>query len=282
MVLLAVVMNMWDITHPFTLVPADSKFANAGRAAGFFINANQAGAALVAGFALSVSVLPRRWRTAYLVLVALGVGLTFSRAAILGLVLVSCLLAFSGRTLSLRQIAAAIVVVGGLTWITWLLVSTELQDRFHIDPEVALDRLLWVLDPTGRSDFSQAERLAVLERGWGQFLASPFLGNGVGSTELWDADAATHNTYVQLASDFGVIGLFALPAIVLTAIGRWSGRLTDAVVTALFTLFFGLFSHNGLSEFYLVLIISLVAALSRREQALTADTNRRVPHALAV
>lgn len=266
MVIMGVAVNAWDITHPFLLIPPDSEFSTVGRAAGFFINPNQAGAALVAGFALSVSVLPRRWRTAYLALVALGVGLTFSRAAILGLVLVSGLMAFRGRTLSLRQVAAAIVVIGGLTWITWLLVSAELQDRFHIDPEVALDRVFWILDPTGEHDFSEWERLALLERGLAQFLASPFVGNGVGSTELWEARSSTHNMYILLASDFGVIGLFVLPAIVLAAMGARL-RLTDAVVTGLFLLFWGFFSHNVLSEYYLLLTISLVAALSRRETA---------------
>ena len=100
MVVLAVLVNAYDITHPFALIPADSEFSIVGRAAGFFINPNQAGAALVAGFTLSVGVVAPRWRPAYLVLVAIGVALTFSRAAILGLVLVTFLLAFRGRSLS--------------------------------------------------------------------------------------------------------------------------------------------------------------------------------------
>lgn len=281
MVILGVVVNMWDITHPSVLIPADLEFSSVGRAAGFFINPNQAGAALVAGFALSVSVVPARWRVPYLALVAIGVGLTFSRAAILGLVLVSFALAFRGRSLSLRQVVAAVIIVAGLASIIWLLVSAELEDRFHIDPQVALDRLLWVLDTTGQRDSSAWERVALVERGWAQFLASPFVGNGVGSTELWEERASTHNMYVQLASDFGVIGLLVLPAIVLTAIGTWTGRLTDAVVTGLFLLFWGLFSHNILTEYYLLLTISMVAALSPRERAQTEDVNPGVSRALA-
>ena len=263
MVLFCVVLNIWDITHPYTLVPITNEFATVGRAAGFFINPNQAGAALVAGFTLSVSVVPRRWRLAYLAAVAIGVGLTFSRGAILGLVLVSLALAYGRRTLSLRQIVGAWVVVGLLTWIAWLVVSAELQDRFNIDPEVALDRVLWILDPSGRSDFSQAERFELLERGWEQFLASPLVGNGVGSTELWEARASTHNMYVTLASDFGLLGLFTFPSIVLAAMGARGRGFADPTVAGLFLLFWGLFSHNLLSEFYLLITISMVAALSR-------------------
>jgi O-antigen ligase len=268
MVVMAVLVNAYDITHPFTLIPADSELSIVGRAAGFFINPNQAGAALVAAFTLSVGVIAPRWRPAYLVVVVIGVALTFSRAAILGLVLVSIPLAYRGRSLSWRQLAAAVIVIAGVSWITWLLVSAELQDRFHIDPDVALDRLFWVLDPSNRSDFSEWERITLLERGWEQFLASPFLGNGLGSTELWEARASTHNEYVMQASDFGVLGLFVLPAFVLAAVGTRGIWLSDAAVTGLFLLFWGFFSHNILSEYYLLLTVSLIAALSRRENVL--------------
>jgi len=46
-------------------------------------------------------------------------------------------------------------------------------------------------------------------------------------------------------------------------VGTQRFALTDAAVTGLFLLFWGLFSHNILSEFYLLLTISLIAALSR-------------------
>ena len=266
MVLFAVAVNAFDITHPWLLIPSTSELATVGRAAGFFINPNQAGAALVAGFALSVAVVPRRWRFAYMAVVAIGVGLTFSRAAILGMALVCFALAYRGRTLTLRQIASALAVVAVLTWGAWMVVSSELQERFNIDPDVALDRLLWILDPEGRADFSQEERIALLEKGWDQFLTSPALGNGVGSTELWEARTSTHNMYIMLASDFGLLGLLAFPCIVLAAIGAGIGRLSDATVTGLFLLFWGLFSHNILSEYYLLLTLSLVAALSRRQR----------------
>jgi len=280
MVVLAVLVNAYDITHPFALIPADSEFSIVGRAAGFFINPNQASAALVAGFALSVGVVPPRWRSAYLVLVALGVALTFSRAGILGLALVSIALIFRGRSLSWRQVGTAAIIIVGVSWITWLLVSAELQDRFQIDPDVALDRLLWILDPSARSDYSEWERIALLERGWEQFLASPLLGNGLGSTELWEARSSTHNQYVMLASDFGVVGLFVLPAIVFAAVGT-RGGLSDAAVTGLFLLFWGFFSHNILSEYYLLLTISLIAALSRREATAARDGAEASPRAWA-
>lgn len=264
-VVFSAAVNVWDITHPFSLIPADSEFSLLGRAAGFFINPNQSGAALVVGFALSVSVVPRSWRIPYLVMVAVGVVLTFSRAALIGLVLVSLALAWGGRALSLKQLGLAIAAIALVGWIAWLVTAAELESRFHIDPDVAADRLLWILDPTGRSDYSQEEREVLVERGWYQFERAPFTGNGVGSTELWEERSSTHDEYVMLASDFGFLGLLAFPFIIFTAMGmrlRWSD---DSSVAGLFLLFWGLFSHNVLTEAYLLLAIGLLAALARAE-----------------
>jgi O-antigen ligase len=146
---------------------------------------------------------------------------------------------------------------------------------------VALDRLEWILDPTGRSDFSQEERVELLERGWAQFLTSPLVGNGVGSTELWEERYSTHNMYVLLASDFGFIGLLILPCIVLAAVGSRAAGFSDAAVAGQFLLFWGLFSHNVLSEYYLLVVIGLIAALSRGDSKtaypVTGATARALP-----
>jgi hypothetical protein len=260
-VLLSAGVNIFDITHPFALIPADSEFAEFGRAAGFFINPNQSGAALVAGFALSVGVVPRRWRVPYLVAVAAGVIVTLSRAAILGLFLVTIGLALGGRILTLRQLAFAFVTIAALGWLAWLVTAAELEARFNINPEIAADRLFWILDPSGRADTSQDERQQLLERGWEQFVASPLVGNGVGSTESWEARSSTHDEYVLLASDFGILGLLVYPLIVLAALGFRTSWFDDATVAAGFLLFWGVFSHNVLGEFYLLLALAMVGAL---------------------
>jgi O-antigen ligase len=261
-VLLSAAVNFYDITHPFALIPADSEFALFGRASGFFINPNQSGAALVVGFALSVGVVPRAWRSAYLVAVMIGVAVTLSRAAILGLALVSLCLAIGGRTLSVRQLAVSLVTVGLLGWLAWTVTAAQLEARFNINPEVAADRLFWILDPIGSADYSQEEREQLVERGWGQFLASPWIGNGVGSTETWEARSSTHNEYVLLASDFGIVGLLVYPLIVLAALGFRTSWFDEATAAGGFLLFWGLFSHNILGEFYLLTALALVAALS--------------------
>jgi len=99
--------------------------------------------------------------------------------------------------------------------------------------------------------------------------------------ELWEARASTHNMYVMLASDFGLIGLLAFPSIVLAAMGSRVTAFGDAFVAALFLLFWGLFSHNILSEYYLLITISMIAALSRRESEAARHGTRCAWDALA-
>ncbi len=260
-VLASVAINVYDITHPLTLIPADSEFATLGRAAGLFINPNQSGAALVLGLALTLGVVPPRWRVAYAIVVSAGVALTLSRGALVGLVLVFCALLVEGRTLRPAQVLRIAAFGAAAGYVFWLAFAAELQSRFNVDPALVLDRILWILDPSGRSDFSQAERAILAERGWLQFVASPFFGNGLGSTELWELRTSTHNLYIMLASDFGLVGWLVLPALLLAAVRRDLTALPGGVAAA-FLLLWGLVSHNVLGEYYILIAMSLMAAVS--------------------
>lgn len=260
-VLFSVAVNVYDITHPLTLVPADSELATLGRAVGLFMNPNQAGAALVLGFALSLGVVAAQWRVVYAVVVAGGVALTLSRGALVGLALVYGALLLEGRTLRPGQVMKIVALTMGAGYVFWLVFSAELQSRFNVDPSLVLDRVLWILDPSGRADFSQDERVDLAERGWLQFVASPYVGNGLGSTELWELRTSTHNLYLMLASDFGIVGWFVLPLLLVAAVKRDVLSLTGGVAAA-FLLFWALLSHNVLSEYYILIGMSLMAAVS--------------------
>jgi O-antigen ligase len=259
----SVLLNLYDISHPYVLIPAYSEFATVGRAAGLFINPNQAGTALVLGLVLSIRLVPPRWRVASVIFVASGVAVTWSRSAMLSFA-VACFGLTIGRhgLLTRRQVLSALVVGAAAAWATWLVVAAEIEQRFNIDPAVVIDRLLWILDPSGRSDFSQTERLHLMQRGLDQFLASPLWGNGIGSTELWAERTSTHNLYVMLASDFGVLGLFVLPVIVIAAMGGIPSQVREVTVGGLIILIWGLFSHNVLGEFYVLVSIAMLAALA--------------------
>lgn len=260
-VVIAVLLNLYDLTHPFYFVPAYSEFALLGRAAGIYANPNSAGAALVLGFVLTVGVVPARLRMAYIVLVSAGVVMTLSRGAMLGFVLVTLLLFVAGEIRG-RSLAWAALAGAVLGWVAWAYVLPLVASDFKLDPAIVVDRILWLLDPEGRSDFSQVERVELAEKGWFQFVTSPWIGNGVGSTELWEARSSTHNLYLMLMSDFGWIGALVLPALALAAAqGRNPAGRRCRVPFAAFLLLHGALSHNLLTDLYLLVMVALLAAM---------------------
>lgn len=260
---LAVIANAYDITHPFTFVPAGSGFGALGRGAGFYANPNQCGAALVLMLILTVGSISKPWRAAHSLFLTAGVVLTLSRAAMLGSILVMFIFWLLG-TLSRRDILIISVVGAAMSAliVLWIL-PTFLQDS-GINVDLALERILWVFDPSGRSDFSQDERAYLADRGLEQFLSSPLWGNGVGSTELWAERSSTHNFYLMQLSDFGIIGAFILPVFAAVV---WRARSDGYRVGFLFVVFFllwGLVSHNLFTEFYWIIALSFVAAINDR------------------
>jgi O-antigen ligase len=260
-VVIAVLLNVYDLTHPFYFVPAYSEFALLGRAAGIYANPNSAGAALVLGFVLTVGIVPARLRMAYIVLVSAGVVMTLSRGAMLGFVLATLLLFVAGEIRG-RSVASAALAGAVLGWVAWAFVLPVIASDFKLDPAIIIDRILWLLDPGTRSDFSQVERVELAEKGWLQFVASPWFGNGVGSTELWEARSSTHNVYLMLMSDFGWIGVLVLPALALAAAqGQNAAGRRCRVAFVAFLLLHGTLSHNLLTDLFLLVTIALLAAM---------------------
>ena len=73
-----------DFLHPGVFYPLGTEGTVLGRAAATFINPNRAGEAMLLTFLLAIPVLRPRYRALLLLLVGVGVILTFSRGAILG------------------------------------------------------------------------------------------------------------------------------------------------------------------------------------------------------
>ena len=213
-------------------------------------NPNQSGAALILGFTVTIGLVPLRWRATYVAYVGIGVLLTLSRGAMLGFVLVVLGL-WIKRLLTIRQIATATLICGIGVWVAAATLLPMLVQQFNLDPTFIFDRLLWIMDPEARADFSQLERAYLVDRGWQQFLQSPILGNGIGSTRLWDARSSTHNVYVMLLKRFRDYMERLWSPTLLFAIARYSGAnaTPERWILVGFVLLWGVISHNVLSEY---------------------------------
>jgi O-antigen ligase len=265
-VLFAVALNIYELFVPMTFSQ------DLGRSAGLYINPNIAGEALVAGMILSVTVLPIWYRGPFLLLTGIGVFATLSRASILGwLIAVAGIILLGGVRLKDLLVSASVVVLLVVLILLpqWnqLLTTWERTGVLNVN---VLERLDWLTDPSGVSDYSSWERKYVAQRAWDKIEEHPFFGSGTGA--FHQAGVLPHNQYLALMLDHGLVGAVILPLLILAATwGARGGSKHIAIVFACVVAVMGLFTHSILYREHSLLLFSLMAAIvlmSRDRQGL--------------
>lgn len=217
----------------------------AGRAGGLFINPNGAGQAIVLGLAVVLPRLERRWRAPLLLVGALGVAATFSRGCELSLAILVVWLLWR-KEVPGWPLALAIVVIGGFLLRGSGALSALLESSGALNDNTWA-RLHFASDDSGRAELAL--------KAWRLFTEAPLLGNGIGATIDWAEANSSHNQFLNLAADHGVLGLLAFPALGLAIAA--SGR--DAGGFALVLMIAGMFSHNLLEDRSTLLAIAFAA-----------------------
>ena len=256
-VLLGVLVNIYDITHPLELVPLEAAGANPGRAAGFYVNANQSGGALLVGMVLSIGLF-RRYRALYALCVLAGVALTISRAAILGWFLIATVMVFL-NVLKVRDIIFGVL----LLLLMGSLALQALDDlhslRLALNAQNIAERLDWFVSFGMIDEAVQQIRLNVARLSWEAFASAPVFGNGLGASLGWEGNIGAHNIYLRLMAEHGIIGILLFPALVACFVVRADERSRGIVFPlAIFLLFWGLFSHNVLEDYVFLLAYAIV------------------------
>jgi hypothetical protein len=263
-VLLAVSLNVYELFNPltFSTIP--------GRSSGLYANVNQSGAALMLGMIVAYGVIPQRFKTLFLMLTAVGIITTFSRAAIVGWILVVLYFAFrSGLSVAhlRRAFLLCIAVFGFLVSPYWGRLQQSLEERGTLTLDV-LQRLNFFSGDT--SDASSVEREHLVEYGWRLFSQAPLLGHGTGAhLHLEGFEVGVHNIYLAMMIDHGIIGAFFVPLLLLAAVYGVRKQQIDLVAPfVLFLSFWGFFSHNVLEERFILVSVAIVGAIVAGERAL--------------
>jgi hypothetical protein len=263
-VLFGVALNVYEVFVPLSFSSV------VGRSAGLYINPTTSGLALVGGMIIAVSVLPRRFRGLFVLLVGLGVVTTFARGGI-----IAWLLAAAGLLVT-RQVGTGemlrALMVGLLLLAVIVLPRTDelltMIDRSGVINSDIQERLLWLTNPSEVQDQSSWARAYVARRVWERWAEQPFLGSGTGSA--WAFEIGSHNQYLPFMVDHGVVGLLIFPLLIGAAIYRASGELNPlAVLFGCIQAFAGLVSHTLLNEPQTLLLFAVAATLP------AADTSRR-------
>ncbi len=263
-VVLSVFNNFYELANP-----AGFGTMNVGRPAGFYINPNKAGAALMLGLILTITSIKKSYRWLFAIFVGMGIMLTFARSAILGWVVCMALL-IAGRAIAAKR---RTVVLPMLILIAFLATANPLQSLTNYfsggtDGSYwnVLDRLEQFQNPS-LDDDSAKDRQAVAKEAWKMFSQHPFWGNGLGSTNNWTiAPFSTHNMYLYYMADNGIIGLIFLPGAIFAVVYRNKGEQKIVLICyAIFMGLWGVFSHNVLEERYSLIALSLVAAMNTNQ-----------------
>ena len=267
-VLLATALNIYELFNPLT-------FSNIpGRSSGLYSNVNQSGAALVLGLILSYQVIPDRFKLAYVGITALGVIPTFSRSAMIGWMLVVLyFFARAGIKVQIRRLVTVTVVCLGLTFSPlWSNIQQTLEQRGVITLNI-VERVQFFTTGGKREDDSSNERKAVAERAWQLYGERPISGWGTGASRRIEGfSVGTHNIYLAMLVDHGVLGFFVIPFLLLAALWGANRKTIDcAAPWLMFMIMWGLFSHNVLEERYVLLAVGLMVAM------IATHHTRRVP-----
>jgi hypothetical protein len=227
--LVGVLLNTYDFIFPGIFS------AYEGRAAGLYRNPNGSGMALVLGCLIGLSAISRGWRQEAFVLASfIGVLVTFSRESILAFGFVVLGWSLAGR-LSLRRLAIACGV--GAALFLALYTSNNILSK-----KIASSETSYNWSRLTSEDASAKERAQLSKRTLGAFEEAPLLGQGFGTTTFWNDELGSHNYYLSLLADHGIIGILLIPTLLLS-IGR---RSWDFYLFAAVFLMWCLFSHNVL------------------------------------
>lgn len=258
-VLVAVVTYWFDFLFPFIFVPEGLPGSNPGRAAGFFINANNAAYALVI---MCIAIIPfasASFRVIILTLMLLGVVPTLSRSGIIFSLIVVLMwiyfkqLAF--RQLSVFSITAPVLIIIGISLFEFGLGAENtnldnITERLHFFSSFGDEGY----------DYSYEERKYVTELAWKIFFENPVLGAGIGATSNLVAFQSTHNMYLLFLAEQGLLGFTMYLALIFIILIRGFRLLKNGFnrkdkdigfalfIFGIYYVFIGFFSHNLLDD----------------------------------
>lgn len=264
-VLLAVFNNIREVSDPLAFQGLNAS----GRAAGYYLNPNRTGSALILGMIFGIGILPKQLRMLFALLIIFGIFLTFSRAAILGWFMVMAIFIQAG-VISRKQLLSWVVgIVTIISVVSPILSNIDINEMqrtglINVGMENITGRLEWFQNPIANRDDSGDSRLEVVMTAWNMFVEHPLLGNGIASTQnLNNWGISTHNMYLLFVTEHGILGIFILPLLVYVVTRKSRGETKHiGLAFSSFILLCGLFSHNIVEERYILISFSLMAAMN--------------------
>lgn len=274
--LLATFNHIYEFFNPEAFYSFDSKTKIIGRSTGFYPNSNGAGEALILGMILSYGVVPKKFKAVFLFTVLLGLIPTFSRSAIASWFVVVAIMTMT-KAINKKTATTIGITLGITIAIVLPILIAFISFSLGEDAEAILARLDFFTSNThSLSDGSASDRFIVMQAGFNYFAENPFFGAGHSATHHWEFDFSTHNIFLMNLAEYGLLGLFIYPLLILSILWKAEGEAKrTGVAFAVFLLFIGFASHNVLDGFHMLLAMAAMASWaykSRNAQNNTIST----------
>ncbi len=249
-----------------------------GRSAAFYVNANELAIALIIGMILSISIVPRKHRFLFALVVFIGNLFTFSRGGFLGWIIVTFALT-RFKIIPRKQIVTWIIGIslGLLILVTQLgTISSALGGvNSSLLTDDTLSRISWISKGGNTIDPDGGSRFKIAVEALHKFANSPIIGHGISSSRettghpldtnnIDRSGEQPHNIHLVNSVEHGFLGMIIFPSLLLASISRGRGEVKQiGIVFVLYFLVAGFLTHTILYDNYSLFSIAFMFSFSK-------------------
>ena len=208
--IIGVILLLIDFTIPGYFAVGDNTVA--GRAIAMYGNSNFAAIALILALILSIDIIDKNLKLYYILIIFIGVLVTFSRSGLLVFILITSIMAYQNK---ISKKTFMVMVSSIISFLIFLLLGGFEVIATTFDIEITdnlINRISFFVDSDNAETGDMDERKMVLLAALDLFADSPFFGDGFAATRLWDHRVSPHNTFAVTLAEFGLFGLLMIPS----------------------------------------------------------------------
>mgnify|MGYP006201837511 FL=1 len=189
---------------------------------------------------------------------------TFSRSALLGVVFAVLLFQFASRRISIKGLFSLKILVMVVFFIGFILFFST--NDFYVQFISNLESIITFQDKDESTSISVRSEL--ITSGLNIFYTFPFFGAGPGYFVNSFA-VASHNSYIQLLAETGIIGFLSYVSIIMVPLLFWKKEvLSSSIKPVILFLMFSLLFQNALDSILIFFFLGLLCVNKEKSSSI--------------
>lgn len=254
--LLAVIFNVVDLIKPAEFFQKIEGFNV--RAAGYYINSNNAALAIVIGMVLTIKQIRPSYRIIYAFICLLGILTTFSRGGLLAWLILFGILLSKGIISRLKGTLLLLSLIFTVTLVPKLI---DYLSNFNDEIYLLADRLDFFSGEASSSDFTDDARFELINNSIALFIENPVLGNGSKALLRYGYNQLSHNQFLAFLVDYGIFSFL----IYLLFIGLLYIKLPSHREFMIVLIISSFFSHNIFDSYAFMIAFAYIVNYQKTE-----------------